>query len=191
MGVSFLQLSLSNDEFIVAPNQATISRLDIINLATLMPTTMPPESPRKETTIDNHDAKIRKNEAKLYIISLDSTNIRTKETIPNINIVSHMWLRFSIHEVVASQRGTKIIHEHRTNEDFAKIGTPSREIIDFKTFRRAFPQVPQMFYPNERPYAVPDNHLHFIQLPRQENVSDTTGLSEGFYIFILITASKA
>ena len=77
-----------------------------------------------------------------------------------------------------------IIQEHRTNEDFTKIGTPVREIIEFKTLRRAFPRVPQLCYPNERPDAVPGHHLHFIQLPRYERVDPTTGLSEGFQVTI-------
>jgi hypothetical protein len=39
-------------------------------------------------------------------------------------------------------------------------------------------------YPNERPDAVPGNHLHFTQLPRLEKVDPTTGLSEGFQVTI-------
>ena len=94
--------------------------------------------------------------------SSKSHNLKTKEAIPSIDIVSQMWLGFPIHEAVASHRGKEIIHEHRTNEDFARIGTPPREIIDFKTLRRAFPRVSQTLYPNERPDAVPGNHLHFL-----------------------------
>lgn len=58
-----------------------------------------------------------------------------------------------------------IIHETRTNEEFSKIGTPSREVLEFRTLRRTFPRVPQVCYPHERPDAVPGNHLHFTQLP--------------------------
>ena len=65
-----------------------------------------------------------------------------KVAIPSIDRVSHMWLGFPIHEAMALHRGTKIIRETRTNKEFAKIGTPSRKIIDFRTLRRAFPHVP-------------------------------------------------
>jgi hypothetical protein len=95
-----------------------------------------------------------------------------------------MWLGFPIHEAVATQRGNDIIREHRTNADFARIGTSPSEVIDFMTLRRAFPRVPQLLYPNERPDAVLGNHLHFTQLPRQKKVDPTTGLSEGFQVTI-------
>ena len=93
-----------------------------------------------------------------------------------------MWLGFSIHEAIATQRGKEIIHEHGTNEEFAQLGTPPREVIDLKTLWRTFPRVPQTCYPNERPNAVPGNNLHFTQIPRQEKVDTTIGLSEGFHI---------
>lgn len=82
-------------------------------------------------------------------------NMRTKEAIPSIDLVSHMWLGFLIHEAVALQNGKEIIREHHTNEGSARIGTPSRETIDFKTPWRAFPRMPQMLYPNERLDATP------------------------------------
>ena len=111
-------------------------------------------------------------------------SVRNKEDIPNIDIVSQMWLGFPIHEAIALHKGGDIIREHRTNDNFARIGTPPREIINFNTLRRAFPRVPQRFYPSERPDAVPGNHLHFTQVPRQEKVNPLTGLSEGFFITI-------
>ena len=77
-----------------------------------------------------------------------------------------------------------IIQEHRTQEEFAKLGTPPREIVEFKTFQRAFPRVPQSCYPHETPDAVPGNHLHFTQLPRQEKWNPINGLSEGFHVTI-------
>ena len=104
---------------------------------------------------------------------------KTKKSIPSIDIVAQMWLGFPIHEAVASQRGKEIIHEHRTNEEFAQIGTPSRQVIEFKTLRRAFPRVP-----HERPVAVPGHHLYFIQVPRQEKVDPNNRLSNGFHITI-------
>ena len=187
-GGSSLRLSSSHNEYTAIPNQAAISttRLDIINLADATPTTSH-KSPRKETTSDTQSAKRRRNEAGRHTTSLGtskSQHERTKETIPSIDIVSHMWLGFPIHEAIAIQRGNAIIHEHRTPEDFTRLGTPTKEVIEFKTLRRAFPHVPQVCYPHERPDAVPGNHLHFTQIPRLEKIDSTTGLSEGFQVTI-------
>ena len=186
-GGSSLRFSISNDEFIAAPNQAAALRLDAINLADATPSNTSHKSPRNATTSDNHSAKKRRSEVggpKTTHNLHKSQSIKTKERIPSIDIVSHMWLGFPIHEVVAVQKGGDIIREHRTTEDIARIGTPPTEIIHFNTLRRAFPRVPQIFYPSERPDAVPGNHLHFTQLPRQEKVNSSTGLSEGFHVTI-------
>lgn len=137
--------------------------------------------------MDTQSAKRRRSEAgrqATHTNTHSSTHIKTKEAVPSIDIVAHMWLGFPIHEAVAIQQGKEPIREHRTNEEFASLGTPTREVIDFKTLRRAFPRVPQALYPNERPDAVPGNHLHFTQLPRQEKTDTTTGLSEGFHVTI-------
>jgi hypothetical protein len=184
-GGSSLRLSMSNDEFVAAPNQATISRLDAINLDAMTPTTTTHKSPRVEATIDNHSAKKRRSDVGRHKTHSDSTkshNMRTK--VPIIDIVAQMWLGFSIHEAVAIQNGKEVIREHHTNDDFARAGTPPSEVIEFMTLRRAFPRVPQMLYPNERPDAVPGNHLHFTQLPRLEKVDPTMGLSKGFQVTI-------
>jgi hypothetical protein len=185
-GGSSLQLSVSNDDFVAALN-LTAHRLDITNLADRTPPTTSHKSPMNTTMSDNHSAKRRRGEAGgLSSIpdSHKSHNTRHKEAIPSIAIVSHMWLGFAIHEAIASHQSKGIIHEHRTNEEFKSIGTPTREVIEFKTLRRAFPRVPQLLYSNERPDAVPGNHLNFTQLPRHERVDPTTGLSEGFHITI-------
>ena len=98
--------------------------------------------------------------------------------------MSQIWLGFPIHEAVAVQKGGDIIRDHRTTEDFARIGTPPTEIIHFNTLRQAFPIVPQIFYPSKRTDAVPGNHIHFIQLLRQERVNSSTSLSEEFHVII-------
>ena len=54
---SSLRLSISNDEFIAAPNQAAASRLDAINLVETTPASTSHKSPKKETTTDTHSAK--------------------------------------------------------------------------------------------------------------------------------------
>ena len=186
-GGSSLQLSMSNDDFTAAPNQAALLRLDTINLAEGTPTTTSYKSPRNATTSDNHSAKRRRGESGGLATIPDShtsQHTKRKEPIPSIDIVAQMWLGFSIHEAIAIQKGTEIIHKHRTHEEFVTIGTPPKEVIDFKTLRRAFPRVPQLCYPNERPDAVLGNHLHFTQIPRLERVDPTTGLSEGFHVTI-------
>jgi hypothetical protein len=165
-GGSSLQLSSSHNEYAAIPNQAAIStsRLDIINLADATPTNSH-KSPKKEAASDTKSAKCRRNEAGRHTTSLRASKLqhdKTKVAIPSIDIVSHMWLGFPIYEAIAIQRSKKIIHEHRTTEEFTRLGTPTKEIIEFKTLRRAFPHVPQVYYPHERPDAVPGNHLHFI-----------------------------
>ena len=186
-GGSSLRLSVSNDEFVAVPNQTATSRLDNINFTGMTPTSTSHKSPRIAATIDTHSAKRRRSEEERHKTppeSHKSHNMRSKEAIPSIDIVSHMWLGFPIHEAVATHKDKEIIREHRTNEEFARVGTPPQEIEEFMTLRRAFPRVPQMLHPNERPDTVPGNYLHFTQLPRLEKIDPTTGLSEGFQVTI-------
>ena len=164
-GGSSLRLSMSHDEFVPVPNHEGTSRLDNIDFTNMTPISTTHKSPRIAASIDNHSAKRRRSEAgkhKTPSESHKSHNMRSKEAIPNIDIVSHMWLGFPIHEAVANHRNKEIIREHRIKEDFARVGTPPQEVIDFMTLRRAFPQVPQVLHPNERPDAVPGNHLHLL-----------------------------
>lgn len=103
-----------------------------------------------------------------------------------------MWLGFPIHEAIATQSGKKIMRKRRTDEDFAKIRSPSKEVTYIKTLRKTFSQVPQMLYPSERPNAVPGHHPHFIQLPMQQKVDSATGYPKDFVLLsALSTASKA
>ena len=186
-GGSSLKLLLSNEEFTAAPNQVAALRIDTINLGEMTPPIASYQSPRKVTTSDNHSAKRRRGKSGGLATFSDSHKPhgrKFKETIPSIDIFSHMWLGFFIHEEIAIQKGMGIIHETRTNEEFARLGTPLSEVIEFKTLRRAFPRVPQACFPHERPDAVLGNHLHFTQLSRQEKVDPTTGLSEGFHVTI-------
>ena len=179
---SSLHLSISNDEFVAVPNQAA-HRLDITNLAERTPTTASHKNPMNTTTSDIHSAKRRRGTTG-GLSSIPDSHKSHKDAIHSIAMVSHMWFGFAIHEAIASHKSKVIIHEQRTNEEFTRLGTPTREVIEFKTLRRAFPQVPQQFFSNERPDAVPGNHLNFTQLPRHERVDSTTGLSKGFHITI-------
>lgn len=106
-GGSSLRFSISNDEFTANPHQAAIIRLDTIKLADETPTHTPNKSPRITTTSDNHSAKRRRSEIGGIKVTPNlhkSPNMRTKEAIPIIDIVSHMWLGFPILEAVASQK---------------------------------------------------------------------------------------
>jgi hypothetical protein len=129
-GGSSLRLSMSNDELVAVPNRAATSRLDNINLTNTTPTSTTQKSPRLAAAIDNHSAKRRRNEEGRHKTPSDSNksyNMRPKEAIPSIDIVSQMWLGFPIHEAVAVQRGKDIIREDRTNEEFARVGTPHKK----------------------------------------------------------------
>ena len=188
-GGSSLHISTSNDEYLVIPRQAAMSldQMDAINLNEATPPFNLHKSPRQDPLKDTQNAKRRRSEGGIHALNCDASKFstaRTKEAIPSIDMVTHMWLGFSIHEAIATQKGKGIIQENRTNEEFLKLRIPINEVIEFKTTKRASPRVSQLFYPNERPDAVLSNHLHFTQIPRQEKVDPATGLSEGFHITI-------
>ena len=117
-------------------------------------------------TTDTQSAKRMKSEMDAHAFNSSTSKqqiIRNKVTIPSIEKVLGIWLGFSIYKAMALHRGIELIRQTRTNEVFAKIGTPSREILDFRTLWRVFFHVPQIYYQNERPDAVPWHHLHFTQ----------------------------
>ena len=89
-----------------------------------------------------------------------------------------------MHEMLATQRGKKELREKRTDEEFATANTPTSEIQEFRSLRRAFPRVKHPLYPIERPDAVPGQHLHFTQIPMYEKTSQDTGLTKGFHVTI-------
>ena len=95
-----------------------------------------------------------------------------------------MWLGFHMHEALSVQRGKRELKETRTDEEFTAVGTPTTEIQEFRSLRRAFPRTKQLLYPSERPDAVPGQHLHFTQVPMYEKISQVTGLTEGFHVTI-------
>ena len=99
-------------------------------------------------------------------------------------MVSQMWVGFHMQEALLLQRGKKELKEKRTDEEFSATGTRINEIQEFHSLRRAFPRTKQMLYPTERPDAVPGQHLHFTQIPMYENISQDTGLTEGFHVTI-------
>ena len=83
----------------------------------------------KGTISDTQSAKHRRNEEGRHTTSLGtrkSHHEKTKEAVPSIDMVAHMWLGFPIHEAIATQRGKEIIHEHRTPEEFTNLGTPTK-----------------------------------------------------------------
>ena len=143
-----------------------MSRLEAINLADKIP----PTTLHNDNITDTQSAKKRVNEVDVHKLNFGTSkqqNTHNKITIPSIDIVSHIWLGFSIRDVMTLHRGTETIREHRTNEEFARIRTFSSEILDFYTRRRIFLRIPQMYHQSERLDAFPGHHLHFIQIPRQ------------------------
>ena len=101
-----------------------------------------------------------------------------------IDMIGQMWLGFHMHEALSTHRGKKELMEKRTDEEFATTGTPTTEIHEFRTIRRAFPRTKQVLYPSERPDAVPGQHLHFTQIPMYEKTTQETGLTDGFHVTI-------
>lgn len=89
-----------------------------------------------------------------------------------------------MHEALLLQRGKNVLKETRTDEELHAKCTPPTEIQEFWSLRYAFPRTRQILYPTERPNAVPGQHLHLTQLPRYENISHDTGLTDGFHITI-------
>ena len=152
-GGSSLQLSTSLDEYIAAPNQAitSLSRVDITNLADATP----PPNARKESTTDTQSAKRRRSEAGQHTGMSIPSSIRSKENIPSIDIVSHMWLGFSIHEAIAIQRGEEVIREHHTSEDFTHLGTPLVRPLNFKHFGEHSPESPKLIFQVRGPMPYP------------------------------------
>jgi hypothetical protein len=57
-----------------------------------------------------------------------------------IDIVSHMWLGFPVHEAMAIHRKAEIISKLRTNEEVAKIGTPQERCSTSASFGEFFPE---------------------------------------------------
>ena len=126
-GGSSLQISASQEEYMAALNQATVSldRLDTFNIVDATPPTYPHKSPRKELVTRTQSAKRRRSERGRHAHDSGASQPQhTREAMPSIDIVSKMWLGFSIHEAIATQKGNGIILEHRTNEEFEKLETP-------------------------------------------------------------------
>ena len=150
-------------------------------------------NPRAEDASESQNTKRRKAED--YTVS--STPITSCKPTPtssqarakcvtnlSIDMIGQMWLGFHMQEALAIQRGKQELKERRTDEEFTKLGTPASEVHEFRSIRRAFPRTKQIIFPNERPDAVPGQHLHFTQIPKYEKISQDTGLTEGFHVTI-------
>lgn len=89
-----------------------------------------------------------------------------------------------MHEALSLQLGKKLLVDKHTDAEFTDMGTPASEVHEFQSLRRAFPRTKQSLFPNERPDAVPGQHLHFTQIPMYEKISHNTGLTDGFHVTI-------
>jgi hypothetical protein len=157
------------------------------------PPTLQYRNPRIDDVSESQSTKRRKADDYTAISTPDashksastppSSRARTMATL-SIDMTGHMWFGFHMEETLAILRGKKELKESRTDEEFAHIGTPTNEIHEFRSLRRAFLRTKQFLYPNERPDAVIGQHLHFTQIPMYEKTSQDTGLTEGFHITI-------
>ena len=188
-GGSSLQVSLGGDS--IQGAQATPWKSVQIGEGT--PPTLPYRNPRLEDTSESQNTKRRK--AADYTATSTPTPQSKSLPLPTptrskrlttlgIDMLGQLWLGFHMQEALSIQRGKKELKERRTDEDFHATGTPTTEIQEFRTIRRAFPRTPQILYPSERPDAVPGQHLHFTQVPMYEKISQDTGLTEGFHVTI-------
>ena len=187
-GGSSLQISSKRDIVQVAhvhPHKTTRN-------TTSTPPTMTPRNPRIEDTSESHSTKRRK--ADDYTATFTPI-IPSKAILPphtrskqratlGIDMSSHMWLGFHMKESLAIQKGRKELIETRTDEEFITLGTPVKEVHEFRTIRRAFPRTKQVLYTSERPDAVPGQHLYFTQVPMYEKIIHDTGLTDGFHVTI-------
>ena len=137
----------------------------------------------KRRKADDYTATSTPHNSSKHIAPSTNTNSKRTSSI-GIDMLSHMWLGFQMHETLLIQRGKSILKEARTDEDFLAVGTPPSEVQDFRSLRRVFPRTSQILYPSERPDTVLGQHLHFTQLPRYEKIFHDTGLTDGFHITI-------
>ena len=188
-GGSSLQLSLERQP----PRAAQDISQKSVHIADSTPPSIQYRNPRLTDASESQNTKRRKAEdytatsaphvsSKLHTPSSHTKSKRTSSL--GIDMLSHMWLGFQMHEALLIQRGKHTLMESRTDEEFIALGTPPTEVHEFRSIRRAFPRTSQILYPSERPDAVPGQHLHLTQLPRYEKISLTTGLTEGFHITI-------
>ena len=182
-GGSSLQASLERHSI-----HAAQSSQKSVHIADNTPPTLQYRNPRIGDILESQSTRRRKAED----YSATSTpRDSSKHTTPSkrtstlgIDMLSQMWLGFQMHEALLIQRGKSILKELRTDEEFLALGTPPSEIQEFRSLRHAFPRTRQTLYPSERPDAVPGQHLHLTQIPRYENISHDSGLTEGFHITI-------
>ena len=188
-GGSSLQVSLGEDSIQVAQETPWRS----IQIGESTPPTLPYRNPRTENASESQNTKRRKaaDYSATSTPTLPSkskpplTHPRSKRlTSLGIDMIGQIWPGFHMQEALLTQKGKKELHENRTDEEFKATGTPTTEIYEFRTLRRAFPRTKQILYPVERPDAVPGQHLHFTQIPMYERTSQDTGLTEGFHITI-------
>jgi hypothetical protein len=186
-GGSFIQVSLER-QLIQASHATSPKSARIIESTPHMPQH---RNPRIEDASESQNTKRRKADDFTATSTIPrhptptpSTSRSKRATTLGIDMLGQMWLGFHMHEALAIQLGKKLLVEKRTDAEFTDMGTPASEVREFRSLRRAFPRTKQTLFPNERPDAVPGQHLHFTQIPRYEKISHTTGLTNGFHVTI-------
>jgi hypothetical protein len=131
------------------------------------PPTLQYRHPRIDDASVSQNSKRRKADDSTATSTIPSkitptTSSRSKRAATlGIDMFGQMWLGFHMQEELSIQLGKKVLVERRTDEEFTNMGTPVSEVREFRSLRRAFPRTKQTLFPNERPDAVPGQHLHF------------------------------
>jgi hypothetical protein len=135
-GGSSLQVSLEKHSL----QAAQASSQKSIRIADSIPPTLPHRHPQIRDASESQSTKRRKADD---YTATSTPHGSSKHTTPStytnpkrmpvlgIDMLSHMWLGFQMHEVLFIQRGKSILKESRTDEEFFAIGTPPSEIHDF------------------------------------------------------------
>ena len=188
-GGSSLQVSL--ERYLLQATHETPQRS--VRIADSTPETLQYRNPRIVDASESQTTKRRKAED---YTATSTPPLPSKATPPplstrskrvatlGVDMIGQMWLGFHMHKALSIQQGKKELSEKRMDAEFNAIGTPTSEIQEFRSIRRAFPRTKQVLYPSERPDAVPGQHLHFTQIPMYERTSQDTGLTEGFHVTI-------
>lgn len=101
--------------------------------------TLPYKSPRLEEVCIPYNAKRRKLELEEFTATSNpskqhevvGTQSQTRQNISSIKLIIQMWLGFPIHKAIATLRGSRLVKETYTIEDFLTAGTPLSKSDEF------------------------------------------------------------
>lgn len=151
-GGSSLQISLGRNS--THSPQATIGKS--LHISEGIPSTLQYRTSRLEEASESQNTKRRKAAdysassmpmvpSKKIPPSLHTTSKKT--TTLGIDMLGQMWLDFHVHEAFLIKHGKRELKDIRSDEEFHVLGTPTTEVQEFRTIRRAFPRTPQVLHP--------------------------------------------